>query len=252
MPHDLGVLGHFKAVVWYLGDNRLTQDKEDVITDFFPDTQQAFSTGDAAVAERQQFLTMAVRDYLNEGGKLAYTGETTGYYGVLGTTLGGISLRAERRARSGLCRDRRPVQRLPAAGRRFHRYPGAAPGPTDPLVGIPTRGTARRRLVHAARADRRPDRRPGGRYATPGIRHFLRHRVGGLRQRPRRLVDSGAPAGSPPNTGGFKIGPPTVGASVTTRDTVMLGFGVEQIADATERATVLGDALRYLGVRGRR
>jgi hypothetical protein len=32
----------------------------------------------------------------------------------------------------------------------------------------------------------------------------------------------------------------------------MLGFGVEQIADATERATVLGDALRYLGVRGRR
>ncbi len=77
------MLSHFKAVVWYLGDNRLTQDEEDVITDFFPDT---FSTGDAAVAERQQFLTMAVRDYLNEGGKLAYTGETTGYYGVLGTT----------------------------------------------------------------------------------------------------------------------------------------------------------------------
>ena len=91
VPHDLGVLSHFKAVVWYLGDNRLTQDEEDVITDFFPgDPEQAFSTGDAAVAERQQFLTMAVRDYLNEGGKLAYTGETTGYYGVLGTTLGGI------------------------------------------------------------------------------------------------------------------------------------------------------------------
>ena len=26
VPHDLGVLGHFDAVVWYLGDNRLTQD----------------------------------------------------------------------------------------------------------------------------------------------------------------------------------------------------------------------------------
>ena len=62
----------------------------------------------------------------------------------------------------------------------------------------------------------------------------------------------GAPVGSPPNTGDFKIGPPTVGASVTTRDTVMLGFGIEQIADPTERATVLGDAVRYLGVRGRR
>ena len=29
VPHDLGVLGHFDAVVWYLGDNRLTQDAAD-------------------------------------------------------------------------------------------------------------------------------------------------------------------------------------------------------------------------------
>jgi hypothetical protein len=29
VPHDLGVLGHFDAVVWYLGDNRLTQDAVD-------------------------------------------------------------------------------------------------------------------------------------------------------------------------------------------------------------------------------
>jgi len=33
---------------------------------------------------------MSVRDYLNAGGKRAYTGETTGYYGRLGTGLGGI------------------------------------------------------------------------------------------------------------------------------------------------------------------
>jgi hypothetical protein len=32
----------------------------------------------------------------------------------------------------------------------------------------------------------------------------------------------------------------------------MLGFGIEQIADPTERAMVLGDTVRYLGVRGRR
>ena len=36
VPHDLGVLDHFKAVVWYLGDNRLTQDPEDELTDTFP------------------------------------------------------------------------------------------------------------------------------------------------------------------------------------------------------------------------
>ena len=86
VPHHLGVLSHFDSVVWYLGDNRLTQDDEDVVT-------ETFALGpleDAAVAERQQYLTLAVRDYLNEGGKLALTGETTAYYGQLGTALGGI------------------------------------------------------------------------------------------------------------------------------------------------------------------
>jgi hypothetical protein len=86
VPHDLGVLSHFDSVVWYLGDNRLTQDAEDVVTDTF-----AFGPlEDAAVAERQQYLTMSVRDYLNGGGKLAHTGETTAYYGQLGTAIGGI------------------------------------------------------------------------------------------------------------------------------------------------------------------
>ena len=31
IPHDLGVLSHYKAIVWYLGDNRFTQDPEDVV-----------------------------------------------------------------------------------------------------------------------------------------------------------------------------------------------------------------------------
>ncbi len=85
VPHDLGVLSHFDAVVWYLGDNRLTQDQEDVETDYF-----GTLLPDLAVAERQQYLTMAVRDYLNAGGKLAYTGETTGYYGIGANFFGGI------------------------------------------------------------------------------------------------------------------------------------------------------------------
>jgi hypothetical protein len=85
VPHDLGVLSHFKSVVWYLGDNRLTQDAEDVETVFGDETLT-----DAAVAERQQYLTLAVRDYLNGGGTLAHTGETAGYFGQLGAGLGGI------------------------------------------------------------------------------------------------------------------------------------------------------------------
>ena len=66
MPHDLGVLSHFDAVVWYLGDNRLTQDPEDATP-----TYLGAELPDLAVAERQQYLTIAMRDYLNEGGKLS-------------------------------------------------------------------------------------------------------------------------------------------------------------------------------------
>lgn len=86
VPHHLGVLSHFGAALWYLGDNRLTQDPEDFLTSTF-----AFgNVPDLSVAERQQYLTIAMRDWLNEGGKLAMAGETTAYYGLLGEPLGGI------------------------------------------------------------------------------------------------------------------------------------------------------------------
>ncbi|AWB96350.1 zinc carboxypeptidase [Agromyces badenianii] len=85
VPHDLAVLSHYDTVLWYLGDNRLTQDPEDELTEV-----GSGALPDLSVAERTQYLTIAVRDFLNEGGKLAYTGETTGYYGVLAGTLGGL------------------------------------------------------------------------------------------------------------------------------------------------------------------
>jgi hypothetical protein len=89
VPHDLGVLGHYDAVVWYLGDNRLTQDPEDEITET-PIFAPPFDLlPDSSVAERAQYLTIAVRDYLNEGGKLIHAGETTAYAGVLNDLLGG-------------------------------------------------------------------------------------------------------------------------------------------------------------------
>ena len=88
VPHPLGVLGHFDAIVWELGDNRLTQDPEDFLTENY--RSDLFGEEDLAVAEREQYLTMAVRDHLNEGGKLVHTGETAGYYGGLAGTIGGI------------------------------------------------------------------------------------------------------------------------------------------------------------------
>ncbi len=86
VPHDLGVLSHYDGVLWYLGDNRLTQDPEDVLTD----TYLFGPVPELSVAERQQYLTIAVRDFLNEGGKLAFAGETAAYYGILAGALGGI------------------------------------------------------------------------------------------------------------------------------------------------------------------
>lgn len=76
VPHHLGALGHFKGVVWYLGDNRLTQDAADETITVFGTPRQ-----NAQVADRALHLTLAMRDYLNEGGKLLHTGETAGYFG---------------------------------------------------------------------------------------------------------------------------------------------------------------------------
>ena len=87
VPHDLGVLRHYDAVLWYLGDNRITQDPEDELIQ-----TPAGNLPDIGVAERQQYLTMSVRDYLNEGGKLVHAGETAQYSGLPGISdvVGGL------------------------------------------------------------------------------------------------------------------------------------------------------------------
>ncbi|MFB4266790.1 M14 family zinc carboxypeptidase [Nonomuraea sp. GTA35] len=85
VPHHLGVLSHFKGLVWELGDNRLSMDQQDVVT-----VTPLGDLPDADVKRSQQDLTISVRDYLNEGGKLLYTGETAAYYGILDTIVGGI------------------------------------------------------------------------------------------------------------------------------------------------------------------
>ncbi len=88
VPHDLGVLSHYDAVVWYVGDNRVTRDPHDVLTE----TWLGVNLPEMGVAERQQYLTMAVRDYLNDGGKLIHAGETVQHQGLPGFSdvIGGL------------------------------------------------------------------------------------------------------------------------------------------------------------------
>jgi hypothetical protein len=70
-----------------MGDNRITQDQGD----FFTDTPFG-ELPDISVAEREQYLTMAVRDFLNEGGKLINAAETAQFSGLPGISdvVGGL------------------------------------------------------------------------------------------------------------------------------------------------------------------
>ena len=63
-PHPLGVLSHYDMVVWEKGDDYVTRRPG-----------QPGQTGQARVAIETQ---LAVRDFLNEGGKLLFTGQHAG------------------------------------------------------------------------------------------------------------------------------------------------------------------------------
>lgn len=56
----------------------------------------------------------------------------------------------------------------------------------------------------------------------------------------------GPPAGSPPGGGEFERAQSLVSAAVATRDTVLFGFGIEQLATPAEQSAVLGRAVRTL------
>jgi Zinc carboxypeptidase/Immune inhibitor A-like, MAM domain len=63
-PDFLGVLGHYDAVIWYTGDDLLTRQKG-----------QPGGTSTARLATEEM---IDARAYLNEGGKLVYTGKNAG------------------------------------------------------------------------------------------------------------------------------------------------------------------------------
>ncbi|HEU5098186.1 MAG TPA: M14 family zinc carboxypeptidase [Roseiflexaceae bacterium] len=63
-PSALGVLSHYKAVIWYTGDDVLTR-------------EPGMVPGTASRLANDEML--AVRAYLNEGGRLLYTGKYAGF-----------------------------------------------------------------------------------------------------------------------------------------------------------------------------
>ena len=63
-PDPLGVLSHYRAVLWYTGDDIVTR-------------EQGGAPGTAA--KNANDTQLAVRDFLNEGGKLLYAGKYAGF-----------------------------------------------------------------------------------------------------------------------------------------------------------------------------
>ena len=73
-PDNLGVLSHYDAVVWYTGDDVVTR-------------ELGWGPGNASRVAMQELLE--VRDFINEGGRVLYTGQRAGqqYTTGLGTQL---------------------------------------------------------------------------------------------------------------------------------------------------------------------
>jgi hypothetical protein len=73
-PDDLGVLSHYDAIVWYTGNDFVTR-------------EPGWGPGNASRLAND--LMLAVRAYLNQGGRLLYTGQLAGALenGLAGTQL---------------------------------------------------------------------------------------------------------------------------------------------------------------------
>ena len=68
-PSALGVLSHYAAVIWYTGDDLITR-------------EPGMAAGTASRLANDEML--AVRSYLNEGGRLFYTGKYAGFQNAFG------------------------------------------------------------------------------------------------------------------------------------------------------------------------
>ena len=73
-PDNLGVLSHYDAVIWYTGNDNVTR-------------EPGWGPGNASRLAMQELLE--VRDFVNEGGRVLYTGQRAGqqYTTALGTQL---------------------------------------------------------------------------------------------------------------------------------------------------------------------
>jgi len=129
-PHPLGVLAHYEAVIWYTGDDYVTRRPG-----------QPGGTGTDRLALDEQ---VAVRDYLNEGGKLFFTGKNAGRQYAEGYEFRNVGYPQGDEPEGRYCSPREPesVDRCIAHSNDFLQYwLGAysylSDAGTDPATGSP-------------------------------------------------------------------------------------------------------------------
>lgn len=184
-PPALGVLGHFDTVLWYSGASR-------------PDGA----------------TLLAVRDFVNEGGKLITAGTEAGG----GVQIGDAD--TDDFSQYYLGADDRRAQAGPA---RFTGG-GELAGTTAALGAASGAGPLRSAGSFSPISDVLP----------PETFPLFRSAAAG----------EYTPKVTPRDGAGAKA---RWSAAVTTRDTVLLGFGLENVADGRERAALAGAALRAVG-----
>ena len=258
-PGFLGVLSHFDAVLYYTGDDYIPQDATNPNPRHLP--TPTTGSGSTEMASWSFKAWIALRDYLNEGGKVLFAGRNA-HVPFLGTSTGlntysGLTYRTDQfygffypPNNSG--DDRRPhtaFQELVDVSNDVEQYYFGATarqggyGTTTfnasqvlPATGGLFDGMAPITLDTSSGND--PNQDVNG-VAQPRAKSptRLRNWSSVAAQKPLRQERIELDVSSPPTQAG--------GVALSTRDTVTFGFGLEQVAAAT-RNELVRRSLAYL------
>jgi zinc carboxypeptidase len=218
-PHLLGVLGHYRAVIYVTDESR----PPDV-----PKTVSRLANDEA----------LALRAYLNEGGRLLYTGRSAGRPYARGDEYDPVS--------DGPCnpKDRGEDGCVNLSDDFFQYWLGAYEliegGGASPDGGIaPVDGVDI------------PFFPLGWTFAAPGVAPG--RTANAFRATSEVLDAAGHPQFKSSSSARYRPGapnPPTsavpAGGAITTADTILFGFGFGDIDGPTQRAAVMARAMSYL------
>ena len=239
-PDALGVLGHYKAVVWYTGNDLLTRSPG--------------QPGGTGTAKFGNDVTLAVRSFMNEGGKLLYTGQNAAFAATSGVY--GYNPQGE----PPYCDSPNPLGDYTAPFNRCvlvsddflqywvgafrHTKAAGSTGPGD-LAQDKAAVTARP-LRLAAPFGTQPFTLNGG-TSKDNQAHLstalTTQSVVGERFKAQVFATFEGPGVLSPGDSGLVTGP-----GIATADSVYLAFGFEGITEASQRRAVMDAALKHLGV----